>query len=447
MFKSNTVRIFLSLILSLGIQQSVHSANDGLRKFSIAGIEPDTESSITMKKNADGSLGMLSEDQGFGLNLIGRKVLRPHEEYLKGSRANEQDVLNRIGKLMVERNFANKERGAHPVSVGILKGSYQGYSEDAVRSEIEKKYGQELKNVTFPEGGLLGTDRLGQKADFFARASFARGGSNSMNLMAMAGKFIFEDGKPMDSIGTNDQRFIVKDLAQFLIFADKGPLGLLIRHPIVTFNLIRSVLKLRNINSYADETYFSQMAYKFGDEGHIQKFRYAPIDCVTKEPRTKSPAGKKTDNYYRDELASKFHNKENICFNYQVQIIANDKVQTSDVEDTYKIWDEKEYPWVTIGEISIKGEEQEVASDSDGIPKQSEDLKTTGENCSFSINRRPLDEAGLGSLRAFRELYQVMHEMRTEVKGLDIDTNNEPNSIDELVKIYNPKGNEAVSLQ
>ena len=102
-----------------------------------------------------------------------------------------------------------------------------------------------------------------------------------------------------------------------------------------------------------DNRYFSAAPFMFGKD-RVMKFAATPVAPVVGElgDIAKSP------NYLRDALRQRMAKAEgkDICFDFQVQVRRIDSLAgriDSDIEDVCTLWDEAEFPFVTVARIAI----------------------------------------------------------------------------------------------
>ena len=102
-----------------------------------------------------------------------------------------------------------------------------------------------------------------------------------------------------------------------------------------------------------DNRYFSAAAFLFG-EGRAMKFAATPVNPMTGDvgSSTQDP------DYLRAALRKRMAEAggKPICFDFQVQVRGPDtlagKIET-DIEDVCTLWDEAQYPFVTVARITI----------------------------------------------------------------------------------------------
>jgi hypothetical protein len=109
-----------------------------------------------------------------------------------------------------------------------------------------------------------------------------------------------------------------------------------------------------------DNRYFSAAPFMLGD-GYVMKFAATPVN-----PKTGDVAASVNDpDYLRKALRQRFAEAggKDICFDFQIQYRRADsfagKVET-EIEDVSTLWDEAQYPFLTVARIVIP--QQDVAS-------------------------------------------------------------------------------------
>lgn len=102
-----------------------------------------------------------------------------------------------------------------------------------------------------------------------------------------------------------------------------------------------------------DNRYFSAAPFGFG-EGRVMKFAATPVNPMTGELGDKA----RESDYLRAALAERLRIAagKDICFDFQVQVrdVASfaGRIE-NDIENASALWDEAQYPFVTVGRITI----------------------------------------------------------------------------------------------
>jgi hypothetical protein len=102
-----------------------------------------------------------------------------------------------------------------------------------------------------------------------------------------------------------------------------------------------------------DNRYFSAAPFLFG-EGRVMKFAATPVNPMSGDVS----AACQDPNYLRAALRKRMEEAQGkpICFDFQVQVRSADSLAgkvDSDIEDVCTLWDEAQYPFVTVGRIAI----------------------------------------------------------------------------------------------
>jgi hypothetical protein len=102
-----------------------------------------------------------------------------------------------------------------------------------------------------------------------------------------------------------------------------------------------------------DNRYFSAAPFMFGDD-RVMKFAATPVN-----PKTGDVGGSVNDpDYLRKALRQRFAEAgdKDICFDFQVQLRSAASLAgkvDSEIEDVCTLWDEAQYPFVTVARITI----------------------------------------------------------------------------------------------
>lgn len=302
------------------------------------------------------------------------------------------DILK--DKLEKDYKKGKCKRGAHPKTLGLIKGYFK------INNDLDEK---------------LITSLIKPGAKYPCLIRFSSGGNKvksdkSKDIRGMSMKVLGVEGERFKNTEKNTNDFIMltiptmpigtlslfRDAIKYII-KKKNPIAyIFILMKKKKLHMLKDLMKYRkNQTSPLDVSYFSTTPYAYGNKE--VKF------CVVPKSTYKSELPNRLKYNYLTENMQKHLMNNEAKFDFLIQIRNNEKDMP--INDASIKWNEKEAPFIKIGEICI--------------PKQgfmNKERSYLSENLSFSpgnsvMDHRPLGDINLARISIYEELSKFRHYM------------------------------------
>ncbi len=167
-----------------------------------------------------------------------------------------------------------------------------------------------------------------------------------------------------------------------------------------TFKML-GVIGSKTVRNPVEVQYFAAAPSAFGDD-RVMKFSVAPCDGEKQQtPFTEAEAADVSLDYLHEALAETMRQNDPVCLDLKMQVADVEQVKTdrasnpgSDIiEDATRVWDEQQYPFVSVGKITVETPQDIVLTATD-----QEDCKASAFNPWHSLKaHQPL--GGINRLR------------------------------------------------
>lgn len=116
--------------------------------------------------------------------------------------------------------------------------------------------------------------------------------------------------------------------------------------------------------------YWAAAPSSFGDD-RVLKFSAEPCGGEQKANDIEDPSKVQPD-YLHEALAARMKDDEAVCFDFKIQVLNSDQVRRQRnldnsegdlIEDATRVWDEREFPFVTVAKITIEAPQTVDLSD------------------------------------------------------------------------------------
>ena len=142
--------------------------------------------------------------------------------------------------------------------------------------------------------------------------------------------------------------------------------------------------------------YFGAAPFLFGAD-RVMRFSAEPCDGEKPQALAQAPS----EDYLREALMETMQRKQDICFDFKVQV--RGKGQNLDIEDASTVWDEAETPYVDVAKITIPAPQKNI--DGRKQIERCEALVFTPWHCLA-------DHQPLGSINRLRKAVYLASEAR-----------------------------------
>ena len=169
-----------------------------------------------------------------------------------------------------------------------------------------------------------------------------------------------------------------------------------------TFKLVQQLQSVPVANPL-EVRYFGAAPFLFGAD-RVMRFSAEPCDGEKPQVLPETPS----EDYLREALIETLQQKQDICFDFKVQV--RGKSEDLDIEDASTVWDEAETPYVDVAKIIIPAPQKNI--DGRKQIERCEALVFTPWHCLA-------DHQPLGSINRLRKAVYLASEARRGAGGKD----------------------------
>jgi hypothetical protein len=130
-----------------------------------------------------------------------------------------------------------------------------------------------------------------------------------------------------------------------------------------TFNVIKGKIEKQTVRNPLEVQYFGAAPFGFGPE---RAMKFSAVPCG--EKREQAPfepivAGDPLPNYLREALTEKMKGKDDVCFDFMIQVRGADELEEQHVEDATTTWPDELSNYERIARITIPAPQDPGAED------------------------------------------------------------------------------------
>lgn len=169
---------------------------------------------------------------------------------------------------------------------------------------------------------------------------------------------------------------------------------------MASFKIVKGIIQKTDVGNPLGIQYFSAAPFLFGSD-RVMKFSARP--CAEVSP-VHSPSRSRPDNYLRDALTETMNQNEELHFDFMLQV--RSEGDDLGIENASSIWEERDYPFVSVAKITILAPQADV---------DSEEHKAHCEKLAFTPWHSLVEHQPIGSINRLRKsVYQASATHRLE---------------------------------
>ncbi len=169
-----------------------------------------------------------------------------------------------------------------------------------------------------------------------------------------------------------------------------------------SFHIVKDIIQKTDVGNPLGIQYFSAAPFLFGSD-RVMKFSAKP--CIDLPP-AHSPPRPRPENYLHDALTETMNQNEELHFDFMLQV--RSEGEDLGIENASSIWDERDYPFISVAKITIPAPQADV---------DSEEHKAHCEKLAFTPWHSLVEHQPIGSINRLRKsVYQASAEHRLEKK-------------------------------